>query len=96
VDRFAGFLHRFDRFLETRRGDCRAEFSVGIDVNCNAATGGFPTNAGDKGGRVSFFRANADGGGFGLNTFVANIDIVIACGEIQTGLNAQGDIAAAG
>src|SRR5207237_8938 len=34
--------------------------------------------------------------GLGRNTFVADIDIVIACAQIRTGTTAQGDIAAAG
>ena len=96
MDRFAGFVHRFDLFLETCRGDCCAEFSIGIDVNGNAATGGFPTDSRDKGGRLSFFLADADGVGLGRNTNIADVDVIIARGEISTGSCAQGDIEAAG
>ena len=40
--------------------------------------------------------ADADGVGLARNTMVADVDIVTACGEIYTGLKAQGDVAAAG
>jgi hypothetical protein len=37
------------------------------------------------GGSLCSCRADADGIGFASNTKVANIDIVIACGEVSTG-----------
>ena len=43
-----------------------------------------------------FHCADADGVGLARNTSVADIDIVIARGEIATGLKAQGDVVAAG
>jgi hypothetical protein len=41
-------------------------------------------------------RAGADCVGLASYTNVANIDIVIACGEISAGIKAQCDVAAAG
>ena len=64
----------------------RAELTVGIDNQppTPPATGD-PTNAGDKGGRLSSCRADADGVGLASNTSVADIDIVTARGEIDAG-----------
>jgi hypothetical protein len=51
-------------------------------------------NAGDKG--ACLYVADADGPGFAINTFVANIDVVVASGEKVTGLKAQGNVMGAG
>src|SRR5205823_13590624 len=74
---------------------CRAKLTGRVYLN-GYAHNSCSADAGDKGGRLSSLRANADGVGFGRNTFIADIDIVIACGQIKTGTTAQGDIAAAG
>ena len=55
-----------------------------------------PANAGDKGFRLSSGCADADGSGLARDTTVANIDIVTARGEIDTGMKAQCDVVAAG
>ena len=54
------------------------------------------TNAGDKRFRLRSLCADADRVRFVANTRVAYIDVVIACGEIGSGLSAQCDVAAAG
>jgi hypothetical protein len=45
----------------------------------------YSSNACDVGGSLCSYRADADGVGFARNTEVADIDIVIACGEVSTG-----------
>src|SRR5947209_1036346 len=95
-DRFARLVHRLDRFLETLRGGGCAEVTIGIDNYPYASGNRGPTDAGDKGARVSPFGANADAPGLASYTSIADIDIVIARGEIHTGINAQGDVAFAG
>ena len=48
-DRFARFVHWLDRFLETRRGNDRAELTVGINDYSYPAGNDHATNAGDVG-----------------------------------------------
>ena len=68
-----------------------AEMPGGVDhYRCAGDTDSI--DAGDICVRLSSCRANANGVGLSPNTFVADIDIVIARGEIQTGAKAQGDI----
>ena len=45
----------------------------------------YSSNTCDVGGSLCSCRADADGVGFVSNTRVADIDIVIACGEEETG-----------
>ena len=82
-DRFARLVHRLDLVLETRRGSGRAEVTVGIHDDRYASGNGCPADAGDKGGRLRSLRADADGVGLASNARVADIDIVIARGEID-------------
>src|SRR5439155_2232030 len=91
---FARLVHRLDRVLETLRGDNCAEVTIGIDDYPYASSNGCSTNTGDKRMRVSSFCANADVIGLASFTFVANIDVVTAGGEIGSGGIAQGDVAA--
>jgi len=49
----------------------------------------------DVNGSLPSYRADADGVRFACNTPVANIDVVIACGEVKTGAIAQRNIVAA-
>src|SRR5438128_999852 len=45
---------------------------------------------------MSSYRANANAVGLASNTRVADIDIVIACGEINAGLKTHGDVSVTG
>src|SRR5262249_53082388 len=81
-NRFAGFIHRFDRFLETRRRSCGPEVPSRIDNDCHAARHRCPTNPSNEGIGLSSYRADPDRIGFCLKTTVANIDIVTSVGEI--------------
>ena len=95
-DCFACPIHRLDRLLETGRGDDRAELPVRTDDNLYAAGGDGPANAGDVGRTLCSHVANADGEGLARNPRRADIDIVIAGGEILTGECAQSDVVLAG
>ena len=53
-------------------------------------------NAGDICVRLGSLRADPDGVGLGRNTLIADVDIVIARGEVLTGVNAYGDVVAPG
>ena len=53
-------------------------------------------DTGDERFRLRSLRADADGVGVVRNTIVADINIVIAVREILAGVNAQGDVVAAG
>ena len=53
-------------------------------------------NAGDKRFRLRALCADADCIRFVANTLVADIDVVIACGEIESGLSAQRDVEGTG
>jgi len=94
-DRVAGFIHRFDVFLESRRGCGRAEMTTAIYDNCYACWNGCPTDAGDKRSSLCSFLADTNGIGFPAKTVVAYIDIVTARGEVDAGGRAQCDVVAA-
>jgi hypothetical protein len=53
-------------------------------------------NAGDICVGLSSLRADANGSAVGTNTCVADVNIVIAGGEILTGVNTYGDVVAPG
>jgi hypothetical protein len=99
------FVHRLDFILETLRGYCsdRAEFSVGGDEHGGPTDSGLPTNASDISGCVRAWFPDADGIALACNiggrtTYaikVADVDIVIARGEISAGPKAQCDVPAA-
>jgi len=91
-DRFARFVHRLHRLLETRRGNYRAELTVGTYNYPYAVRNGRSTNAGDKGGEVFSYLADADGFELLRKTRGADGDIVIAREVTYTGLKAQCDV----
>src|SRR5438132_1982531 len=92
---FARLVHRLDPVLETRRGGCRAKLTGGVYLN-GCARNCCPIDARNKGFRLCSARADANRIGFAGNSSVANIDIVIAGGEILTRETAHGDVAASG
>src|SRR5437762_12494854 len=94
-DCFAGFVHRRNRLLETLRGDDCAEVAVGIDNDPHTSGDGDPTNASEISVGLSSYRADADGVGLGSNTKVADVDIVAASGETETGSIAERNVACA-
>src|SRR5205823_9679872 len=79
-DRFARFVHRLDPVLETLRGNDRAELTVGIDYYPYTPCNRYPIDPGDKGVRVRFSSADANGIGLARNTAIAYINIMIAGG----------------
>ena len=96
-NRFARFVHRLDLVLETRRGYGRAEMTVGVYNNCYTCWNGRATNAGDKGVLMGSVSCRCGWFWSHLATpIVADVDIVIARGEITTGVEAQSDVDAAG
>jgi len=66
--------------------------TVGSDADCHAARDWRSPNAGDKGPRLGFLRADADGILLDRDTFILDINIIIARGEITTGAGAQGRV----
>lgn len=95
-DRFAGFIHPPDRFLESRRGDDRAELALVVDNNPDAARNGRTADAGDIGGSVSFCAANADGVGLLRHAFVTDVDIVVTGGKVARSFTPERNIFVAG
>src|SRR5438552_12799051 len=95
-DCFAGFVHRFDRFLETRRGCGGAEVTTVIYEDRYAGRHRHAENAGDKSVLVSWSGADANPGEITCNTSVADIDIVTARGDIEGGVKTQCNVRAAG
>src|SRR5262249_35750164 len=95
-DGFARLIHRLNRFLETGRGGGRAEVTSAIDQDRDAAGHSHAKNAGDISVLMSWFGADADGFGFARRTNVTDINIVTASSEIEAGLKAHGNVAAAG
>ena len=75
-----------------RRGDGRAEVTLGIYDYSYTSCNRYPIDPGDKGVRVLFSSADANGSGLARNTAIAYIDIVTASGEISTGFSAQCDV----
>ena len=84
-DRFARLVHRFNRVLETLRGDDSAELTVGPNDYSYSPRHSCPRNAGNTCFCLCSARANADALGLPSNTQVADIDIVTTGGEIKTG-----------
>src|SRR5207249_5991693 len=91
-NRFARLIHRLNRFLETRRGDDRAEVTVGIYDHSYTSSDGYSADSGDKCVLVNFFRADTNSPGLATSTSVAYIDIVITVGEAVACITAQGNI----
>jgi hypothetical protein len=93
-DRFARFVHWFDIVLETLRGGYRAEASIAVYNNacaCNWAS----TDASNKGSTLGSLYTDADRSRVARPSRIADIDVAVASGEICTGINAQGNVAAA-
>src|SRR4029077_7608343 len=88
---FAQLTHGPDIILETLRGRHRSQLTRAINKN-RRASDWLPKYAGDKSGRVNSGRADADCAGLARDSRVANIDVVISCGEIGTGESAQCDV----
>ena len=99
MNRFASFIHWFNRFLEPGRGQHCAEFTGGIDPDCypGAAGNGLVINTPDIGRSVGRF---ADPDLVGIARYAkhtsANDNIVASGGQIETGIHAKGDIVIAG
>jgi hypothetical protein len=80
---FAGLIHWFDLLLKSPRRTHRAQLAVGV-YNDTYGVGNsrcHTTNGSDKGSCLRF-APDTDGAGFAGKTKVANVDIVIAGGEI--------------
>src|SRR6266536_2072092 len=69
--------------------------TAGVYDNCYASWNGYPTDAGDKGLASVYVVADADRARLAGDTCIADIDIVIARGERETGNSAQRDVVAA-
>jgi hypothetical protein len=70
--------------------------TAAIYDNCHTCRNGCPRDAGDKCGPVSLSRTDANGSRLTRNSRVADVDIVIARGEINAGFGAYRDVIAAG
>jgi hypothetical protein len=93
-DRFARFADRSDIVLETLRGGYRAEASIAVYNNacaCDWAS----TDASNKGSSLGSLYTDADRSRVARPSRIADIDVAVASGEICTGINAQGNVAAA-
>ena len=88
-DRFTGLVHRFDRFLEMRRGCSRAEMTGGVYNHSYASWHGYTADASDKRVRVGLI-AHPNRIRFIGHTHVANADVVAslfdvhACGDAKS------------
>ena len=91
----ARLVHGLNPLLETLRGGFGAESTVLIHPNLHTSDCCI-TNTGDKRFRLRALCADADRVRFVANTLVAYIDVVIASGEMRSGVSAQGSVAAAG
>ena len=91
----ARLVHLVNVLLETGRGRRHPKLTAAVYLN-RCAANRCPINAGHKRFRLGSLCANADGVGLGRNTSVADIDIVIARGEVDSGVNAKGDVVVAG
>ena len=70
--------------------------SVGVYENWGTHRNSFPHNTGDVNGGLSSHRPDANGIRLVSNTYIADVDIVIARSEIAPGEIAQCDVADAG
>src|SRR5439155_24092189 len=95
-DRFARFIHRLNRVLETLRGNDRAKLTIAInyypDTPCNSDA----TDARDKGPTVSCCRADADGSEFVNSSPTFDVDVITARSVTYTGFMSYRDVVAAG
>jgi hypothetical protein len=59
--------------------------ATGIYDNCYTCWNGCATNASDEGGRLISYRADTNGVRLASDTRVSDINVPIACGQIETG-----------
>src|SRR2546423_9330640 len=85
-DHFAGFIHRFDRFLKPRRGGPDTELPIVSDADCYGYAVGnrCVPNASDVGGCLRSYRADADHSGFTRDPGIAYADVVAAGGQLRS------------
>src|SRR5262249_3475913 len=95
MNSFACLIHRLDLVLETLRRGRGAKLTGGVYLHCSAHNCS-AIDPGDEGFCLGFWCADADRVGLARNTLIADIDVVIACGEICTSYKAHADVAAAG
>jgi hypothetical protein len=95
-DRFAGFVHWSNVLFELRRRDRGAQMTVGIHEYRRAVGNSCAENAHDIGGGLCSLGSDANCIRFGRNTDIADVDVIIARGEVGTSLKAQCCIGAAG
>ena len=95
-DSFTCLVHRLDLILETLRGGCPdAKLTVRVDPNwcpCRHCS----IDPRDIGFRLGPLSANADHPVIADRTSIANINIVVALGNIDAGVTADGDVPLAG
>ena len=96
-ERFAGFVHRPNLFLEPARSAGGPELTVDIyeDRQGVSTSGRHPANAGDKGSCLKN-RADASGVPITGDTSVTDSDIAVARGESLAGTSAQGCVIGSG
>ena len=82
-DRFARFVHRLNLLFESLRRGQSAQTPIRIDHHPDAAGDGRPTDSGDEGALVRFV-ADADLGRFACAPGVADVDIVLPGGKIDS------------
>src|SRR5438046_539729 len=91
MDCFARCIHRFDVLLESLRRGSGAESTIAVYHN-RPAVYACPSDTGDESSGLDSLRADVDGVELGSKPFVTYIDIVIARGEIVTGVIAQRNV----
>src|SRR6266446_8717493 len=93
-NRFARLVHRFNRFLESRRGGRDAQFTIRV-YDYLAASHWHARDTGDKGGCVSSSGPDMDAVGCARVAWVADTDIIIASIQVFAGSEAHRDVVAA-
>src|SRR5262249_55257495 len=89
-------VHRFHPFFETLRGDNRSKLPIAIYDYSYAAGDRDSTDAGDKCGRLILYPADANGARLAGQTSIADVDVSIARGKVETRFKSQGDVIATG
>jgi len=91
---FARHVHRFDCLFVANRGRLDTKLTTAVYSNRLPLGDGHSPYTGYERRRLSSVRADADRIGLGSNTIIADIDIVTACGKINTRKMADRCIAA--
>src|SRR6266849_3654499 len=94
-DRFAGLVHGLNRFLETLRGNDRAEMTVGVYDYCYTCWNGCPSDSGDKCSRLILYPADTNSARLASQTSIADVDVFVAGGKIAARSKSQRDVLAA-